>query len=222
MSIDAVEDIDSADRVIFDLDQLYLVEADFVEIPVFIESDDIINTLDFSMAINTENLRFESVIDHTGELQFAAFLNPNDLKLRFTSNSFSPYPMIPLKVVSIRFKVLSGIIHRSDMLMIVSYLNGEPCTAELLGDDFPLSNKDVITNETFITPNPAADFIYIESDEEGLLDMFDIQGRAVVHNMNINSHEVNRIDVQKLPRGSYTVRIVSNDHTVKVQKIVLQ
>src|SRR5687768_1197654 len=113
----AIEDIDSLDIVIFDLDKMVII-GQFIEIPVYIYSDDMINTLDFSMAINVENLEFESIIDHTGEMQYAAYLNPNDLKLRFTSNSFSLYPVGDFKVVSIRFGVLSTFVYASDFDMI--------------------------------------------------------------------------------------------------------
>jgi len=215
--------IDSLDRVIFSLDQIQ-IEGDIVQIPVFVATDDIINALDFSMLINVENLEFLSIVEHAEELQYAAFLNPNDLKLRFTSNSFSPYPLQPLKAVSIRFRVLSGILKRSDFSNFACYLNGERCTCDLQlkGVEIPVSSKEVETSDLFIAPNPATDFLYIESDEEGTLDMFDALGRAVIRGHKLNSTAVNHIDIQLFPRGSYTVRIVSKYHTMKVQKILLQ
>ncbi len=219
-----VFDIDSNDQVIFDLDQITF-DGNIIEVPVFISSDEQIFSLDFSMLLNVEALEYESVVDHTGELQFTAFFNPNDLKLRFTSNNFSPYPLSPQKVVSIRFRVLNGIVHTWDFQMLVAYLNGEGgCSSDLQlqGDEIVLSNKDIITNETFITPNPARDFIYVGTDEQGVLDMFDAKGHAVIQNHQLNNTGSNKIDTHLFPRGIYTVRLTMEGHTMKTQRIVLQ
>ncbi len=215
-------DIDSSDIVIFNLGQVYLAAADIIEIPVFIESDEDINTLDFSMSINVENLEFLSVIDHTEELQYAAFLNPNDLKLRFTSNSFTIYPVGSQKVVSIRFKVLSGTVYPTDFENIVAYLNGDKCSTELLGADFALSNKEIEVVETLAIPNPAWDIIFIQAEQEARLDLFDSQGKTVIRNHYLEGGTTTSLDVHYLPRGSYTIRIVSKDQSVKTQKIILQ
>ncbi len=215
--------IDSMDRVIFSLDQIIII-GDIVEIPVFVATDDIINALDFSMLINVENLEFLSIVDHAEDLQYAAFLNPNDLKLRFTSNSFTPYPVAPFESVSIRFRVLSPTLKKADFSNFNCYLNGERCTCDLQlkGTEITVSNKHIETSDLFISPNPATDFLYIESDEEGTLDMFDALGRAVIRGHKLNTNGLNNIDVQMFPRGSYTVRIVTKDHTMKTQKLLLQ
>ncbi len=221
--INAMPDIDSMDLVIFDFDQI-TIEGNIIQVPVFIESDDVINALDFSMLLNVENIEFESIVDHTGGLQYAAFFNPNDLKIRFTSNSFASYPKQPQKVVSIRFKVLKGIVRLSDFQMIIAYLNGEQSSDDvrLQGEEIFVSNKEIVTGELFISPNPAKDILNVAADEDGTMDIYDIQGVPVLRGYVLNAGNLNQVDVQSLPRGTYTVRIVSRDHTIKIQKIVLQ
>jgi WD40 repeat protein len=218
-----IGDIDSNDQVIFDFDQITL-DGDVIEVPVFIISDDMIFSLDFSMLLNLDSVEFESIVDHTEVLQYTAYVH-DDHKLRFTSNDFSPYPLYPDKVVSIRFKVLHGVVHLSDFQMLVAYINGEGgCSSsiQLQGDEIWVSNKDIITNETFITPNPAGDFIAVVSDEEGVLEMFDAQGVAVIQNHHVHSTGSTKIDIHLLPRGLYTVRLMIEGHIVKTQRIVLQ
>lgn len=223
MEINAVTGIDSNDLVIFDFDQI-TIEGNIIQVPVFIESDDVINSLDFSMLLNVDNIEFESIVDHTGGLQYAAFLNPNDLKLRFTSNSFSSYPKQPQKVVSIRFKVLKGIVRLSDFQMIIAYLNGERSSDDvrLQGEEIFVSNREVVTGELFISPNPATDMLYVSAEETGTMDIYDIKGVAVLQGYALTGGNINQVDVQSLPRGTYTVRIVNRDQTIKIQKIVLQ
>jgi Secretion system C-terminal sorting domain len=221
--INAMPDIDSLDLVIFDFDQI-TIEGNIIQVPVFIESDDVINSLDFSMLLNIENVEFESIVDHTGGLQYAAFLNPNDLKLRFTSNSFSSYPKQPQKVVSIRFKVLRGIVRLSDFQMIIAYLNGERSSDDvrLQGEEIFVSSKEIVTGELFISPNPATDILYVSAEETGTMDIYDIKGVPVLQGYLLTGESINQVDVQSLPRGTYTVRIVNRDQIIKIQKIVLQ
>lgn len=215
-------EIDSLDVIIFNLDQA-IIDGDIIEVPVFVSSDEQINALDFSMLMDTLNLDYVSVVEHVAEIQYAAF-RASDSKFRFTSNSFSPYPMVPQKVISVRFKSLKGVVTRNDFLMQTGYLNGESCSFELQmqGDEIFVSNKEIETSDLFISPNPATDYIYVESDEEGTLDMFDLNGKAVISSYRLINNDINSIDVQSFPRGTYTVRIIGKDHTMKTQKMLLQ
>lgn len=218
-----IDDIDSMDRVVFNLD-LIQIDGYYVTIPVYIISDDPIFSLDFSMLLDTTNIKFESVIDNSNLDQYFAHLNMDDLKLRFTSNSFTPYPHAPQIVIYLRFKVLSSTLYKSDFQMLIAYLNGEKCSVEfqLQGEEIAVANPEIITNEIFIKPNPASDYFFIDSEGPGTLDMFDEQGKAVIRGYTLRENGMNSFDVQLFPRGIYTIRIVSKDHTVKTQKIVLQ
>ncbi len=222
LTYNSMVEIDSLDLIIFNLDQAS-IEGTVIQIPVFIFSDEQINALDFSMLMDTLSIEYESIVEHVDDIQYAAH-QAGDSKFRFTSNSFSPYPMVPQKVVSVRFKSLKGIVTRDDFQMLVGYLNGERCTIELQmqGDEIFVSSNEIETSDLFISPNPATDFIYVESDEEGTLDMFDLQGKAVISAYRLSTNDINSIDVQSFPRGTYTVRIVGKDHTMKTQKMLLQ
>jgi hypothetical protein len=215
-----VTTIDSADIVIFDIDMITQV-GNYVEIPVFIETDDIINALDFSMTINVDNLIFDSVIDHTGELQFVAFLNPNDNKLRFTSNSFTPYPVGDQRIVSIRFQVVTSYVSRTDFEDLKGYMNGETCSAEMYGKGIVLADEEIINYKITIRPNPASEFIHIDSDTQGDVLVYDTYGHHLL-TLPIQSQTTNTLDVRSLPKGNYTLQVVADKHIVKTQQILLQ
>lgn len=214
-------DIDSLDRVIFDFDQ-FIQQGTVVEIPVYIMSDDVIFALDFSMLVDTGNLQFESVVDHAGDLQYAAYLNPNDLKLRFTSNSFTPYLKEPNKIVSVRFDVQNGTLYRSDLEMLLAYLNGEKCTAEFIGGDIVLGNREVEISSLLVTPNPASSELIVNAEESGVLSILNLKGQAVLADLVLDPYALNKIDIEHLPRGSYVVTILSTEGKLKSQKIILQ
>jgi hypothetical protein len=65
-----------------------------------------------------------------------------------------------------------------------------------------------------VFPNPATDYLKIESSESSLMQMFDIQGRLFVE-QQISTYE--NIDISQLPSGTYFVKV---GQTVK--KIVIQ
>ncbi len=121
--------IDNRDSVHFNLSSAVL-NGDILEIPVWIESDDLIYSLDFEMTFNTEKMEYLSVIDHTGYIQYNAFQNPLDKKLRFTSNHTAPYN-INQKIISIRFKLTSMCIDETDFIKITNFLNGDICSLKL-------------------------------------------------------------------------------------------
>jgi hypothetical protein len=219
----APEVIDSTDIIIFSLDKAIVV-GHTVEVPIYIQSDEVINALDFSMLLDTGNLEYTSITDHTASLQYAAFFNPNDLKLRFTSNSFSTYPVNPEIVISVKFNVLSDVLKVSDFEMLTGYLNGDRCKIDLQlkGGELAVANKEIIVNETFLHPNPASDELYIQSATAGTLQLFDMNGRAVIPVFHYEGNQVNTVPVAQLPGGMYTARLITGDHVVKTQQVIIQ
>ncbi|MBK6364450.1 MAG: hypothetical protein IPF52_13515 [Saprospiraceae bacterium] len=65
--------IDAQDSVNLKFTEAVLVD-DIITIPIYIESDDDINSLDFSLVFNNEKFTYLSVIDHTGHIQYTDFL----------------------------------------------------------------------------------------------------------------------------------------------------
>jgi hypothetical protein len=213
--------IDDKDSVYLNL-KAAIVSNNIVDIPVFIESDDQIFSLDFEMTFNNEKLEYLSIIDHTGYIQYNAFQNPNDKKLRFTSNHTSSYN-ISQKIVSIRFKLKAQCINQNDFIKINNFLNGDLCSLKLLPETICGTSS---TNETesnvFTIPYPISNDISIKIPAQSVVSIYSIEGVLKYQFNNYITYE----NTVELPTGSlcngvYIISLIRNQ-SVKSQIVVVQ
>lgn len=212
--------IDEKDSVYLKMSEAVLNE-NMITIPVYIESDDDINALDFSMIFDTEKLAYQSIVDHTGHIQYTDFFNPNDATLRFTSNSFTLYA-INKKIISIRFKVTPPCIETKDILSMISYLNGDLCSSKLPEATVcaPSSIEELDT-QVDIYPNPASREVNIYTAIDAELTMFTIDGSPVFSEAKLQENETNSIIIANYPSGLYFLRIQSGQKYT-FRKLIIQ
>jgi hypothetical protein len=70
-----------------------------------------------------------------------------------------------------------------------------------------------IENQSFkIYPNPAQEYIYIESEtgNEFNVKVVDIQGKVLINTKRVAKEKVHEIDVSRLPKGMYLIQIISD------------
>lgn len=87
--------------------------------------------------------------------------------------------------------------------------------------EFVFTGLDDLDNKnTNIYPNPAKDFIHIQNASGAVLSISDLSGKVLIQKHCIDSIE--RIDVTKLPVGTYLVKIINGDqvttHKINVIK----
>ena len=72
-----------------------------------------------------------------------------------------------------------------------------------------------------VYPNPANSYfsIYNPAMHDQYIDMFDINGKLMMRIKNSKNEQA--IDVSKLARGAYTLKIVDSNRTI-IKKIILQ
>jgi len=89
-------------------------------------------------------------------------------------------------------------------------------TGDLInGDDelFP-------TQSAVIYPNPANDFVFIKTQSEAQVSIFNINGQQVINTL---ANSGNRIDISRLTSGIYMIKIEDiNDKSIILQKIMVQ
>jgi hypothetical protein len=202
-----IEKIDHLDSVIFDMKKAVIKTGGFIEIPIYIKSDDVINALDFQMKFNNANIEYASVIDHTGQLQFEGYYNPQDFTLRFTSNSLSNYKKTD-KVISVRFKVLKGKIEGKDITSRTTYLNGDICSSRVNEETFLINGVEDELDAAIakIYPNPVAHLLNIELKEEATVMILDLAGK-MIYNDEQHISKVHTLDVQNIPSGHYYIKV---------------
>ncbi|MBK8818057.1 MAG: T9SS type A sorting domain-containing protein [Saprospiraceae bacterium] len=195
--------IDAQDSVNLKFTEAVLVD-DIITIPIYIESDDDINSLDFSLVFNNEKFTYLSVIDHTGHIQYTDFFNPNDYTLRFTSNSFSLYA-INKKIISIRFKVSSPCVETNDVFSMISYLNGDLCSSKL--PQAVICRTSTEENDEVkiqVYPNPTSGQVHIIAPSDAVVTMISSNGTMKkTFEAKLNANEIYTIATNNYPSGMY-------------------
>lgn len=216
-----VEEINNLDTVFFDFDKS-TITGQIIEIPVYIDSDDNIYTLDFSFILDTTKLKYVSLVDYTGHIQHTEFFNPANSKFKFTSNSFEKYPKGSKKVVGVKFLMLTGNVRKSNFTNNLYYLNGDLCSYRIRGNDIIMNGVYAPLEENIIEvrPNPAQDFVILRSTYSGVAEIIDGQGRTIINNIDIVAGHDALIDIRKLINGFYYV-IANNGSRILSKKLII-
>jgi gliding motility-associated-like protein len=132
--------INNLDSIIFDLASSTL-SANFIDIPIYIISDDVIFGIDYALKFNLNKLIFSSTIDllpSDPSIVSLSYFNPNDLFLRYTATSLNSFPNNGIKVTKIRFNLSSPCIeiNAQDFTDVLAQLNGTQCSYRITSLNF--------------------------------------------------------------------------------------
>jgi gliding motility-associated-like protein len=153
--------INNLDSMIFDLASA-TITATYVDLPIYIKSDDLINGIDYAMKFNLAKLTYSTTVDLTPNdptIVSLAFFNPNTLFLKYTSTTQqSPFfAANGTHVTKIRFALSAPCtrLDTSDFTNIAAYLNGTRCGFRKTYLDFSqfLPGAGFTTNPTCLNLN---------------------------------------------------------------------
>ena len=206
--------INEFDTVVFDIN-LANFNADFIEFPITIISDDSIYSLDYSFEFNSNNYLFDTVYNVISPLQFLVYYNEADFRLRFTCNSFSIFPLSS-PIVYIGFNVLDFSFCELNISQPRAYLNGEPCSIKITDCPNPtvISKQDV---SKLPHPNPVKTELFIEQPAGSKIIVLDSFGKQVFERFNPQKEE--HLFMGNFENGIYSVR-VSTSTSINTYKIV--
>lgn len=120
--------IGANDSVIFDLSNAILTPS-YIDIPVYIKSNNVIGAIDFSLKFDELKLTYDSVSNYTTYLLPLTNFNLSDRFLRFTCSSLQAINQ-NTTLIAIRFYTASPClqINNTDFNSITTYLNGDVCS----------------------------------------------------------------------------------------------
>jgi gliding motility-associated-like protein len=133
--------INNLDSLIFDLANA-TVTATYIDLPVYIKSDDVAVGYDFAMQFNLTKLTYSTSINVFDPLaNTVAFFNPVSAFLRLTSTrlQIAPFPNTGNVVLAkIRFTLSSPCIRirAIDFVNITGYINGDVCATRVTDFDY--------------------------------------------------------------------------------------
>lgn len=199
----STQTINQYDTVYFDLGNA-IVAGNYFELPVFIKSDDVINSLDFSMKFDLGKLQYDSLVILHPTMSPLASYNSNDSTLRLTSFDLQAIPN-DVFLVRLRFHLLAGTqITKSDFNSLTALLNGDPCTPYILINNPSTSINRLLDDRYFLNvyPNPSTGIVSIETTHNSAVTIFDNTGRFI---QEINSGIEQKIifNFGNIPTGEY-------------------
>lgn len=129
--------IDNNDSIIFDLANATLT-ASYLDLPLYIKSDDVVFGIDYAMKFTLAKLTFSAAIDLIPSNSSAHF-NSNDLFLRYTGGSMQSLPCSAgVYVTKIRFALSAPCVSitTADFTNISALLNGNSCSYRVTNLNF--------------------------------------------------------------------------------------
>lgn len=205
----------NSDRVIFNVSKAIKTDT-YIDIPVTVASGSEIHALDFSMLMDQSNLKFVGIINQNANIQMFDHFNQNDQTVRVTSNSLENYNLSQ-PVLYVRVELKNGKIQKSDLLSVVSLLNGELVPTEIRTDDTEINNNNVIAN---VYPNPSSGKLYVSVEADANIQLFDLSGKEIIQKVFVNANKEVEINASKLLNGIYMIKI-SNENFVTTKKVVI-
>jgi len=198
-----VQTIDALDSVIFDCSQLTGATG-AIQIPVSINSDDLIYSVDFSLKYDHTILQYDTTINVTTYLQGLSYYFSTDSTIRFTSSTFSPCTN-DTTLALVKFILLAPSFTNGSIYTFKGYLNGTLCSSGYIPPSPVGLSENVMANFT-VYPNPVQDAVSINFDNANRIELINLMGQIVysenvegLNSININSSEyVNGIYFVKL------------------------
>jgi hypothetical protein len=87
-------------------------------------------------------------------------------------------------------------------------------------EDGPLSVGEVTGNSIKLYPNPAKEFMILQTNEEIVkVELYDISGRKLSNNSY--SFQNSRIDFESINTGVYLVKIYTNSNAIQTSKVII-
>lgn len=124
--------IDAGDTIVFDLANATLTSA-YIDIPIYLVTDDMVNSFDYAIRFNLSKLTFSTTIDilpSDSTIISLAHFNDIDLFLRFTSSSLQGYPVSGTHLTTMRFLINTpcSSLSAADFMDGLAIINGIQCS----------------------------------------------------------------------------------------------
>jgi hypothetical protein len=205
------------DTVIFDFKSA-TVNGSKISIPILINTDEKIFSVDFSFNFNQTLLKLDTITKAVPEMEMTYFINQSDKKLRLTSFNLKEIKT-DKKVFTINFTMIGNTIRQSDIFNINSFLNGDGCSTKLTPNTIvrTSSNDFNIDEHILIYPNPTSDYVNIRANQKINLVIYDSLGRLVLDRVR---NENDPIDISHLEDGAYLLFISQPNGNTSYKKII--
>lgn len=213
-------DINATDTLYFDWKNAILVNNK-LSVPIFLKTDDRINSVDFSFKFNETILEVDTVIKNDSNIEMAYFFNPNDRKLRLTSYSLKAYNLDD-KIMTVTFKILTSSAANTDIFELAGFLNGDLCTSFFSSNIFNVtsSSQSELEKSLKIYPNPVCDVIHILSENEYDIKIYNNNGSEIKSISTLAKSST--IDLSDIEKGHLVLKLWNRHNGQIIMKRIIK
>lgn len=197
-----------SDSVIFNLSASYQFSS-FLEIPVYFRSASVINSVDFAIRYDEQQIVLDSVIVPDSTIQYLYYYNQQDSTFRFTSNCLTPI-VSDSTLLILRFDVISSPVCSNEFQNVTAWLNGDACNSIVTNCVLSQINELQPKIELIIYPNPVMDFLNVTSSADGIFELKSGIGNTI-KTFKIFKSETVSIFTSELNAGIYFYQFSYNN-----------
>ena len=209
--------INNLDSVVFDISQAVMA-GNQVAFPVYIQTDDTINSVDFSFQFDEVNFSLDTIINLTTYLM--PTYNINASTLYFTSYSLQNIDHnTPL--LTVRFNMLGHYLCSNDLSAVLGYLNGDPCSVKILNCTSDRIDEMNAGSMIQCYPNPSSGMVNVSTFTNATLEVIDLSSSKVMIHENMIAHQVKQLNTTGCAKGIYLLRSEDNDGLISTRKLII-
>lgn len=203
-----------SDKMVFDLEKAEISNG-YASVPVYVVTNDAVNSVDFALNFNNLNMSFESVTASGANVEALSNVSNVDEKLRYTSSYLNGFTSNG-PVAHVRFAVNGNEIQFSDLNSVEAWINGEAVTAEVIGSRIGVDGASVE-----VYPNPTAHVLNLVVSENASVELMDLNGKSILALSEINAYQKYTIETASLSNGIYVLK-VNSASGITMKKVVVQ
>jgi len=205
-------------KVVFDYANATASKVDgvnYLDVPVVINSDLSVYSLDFALQFDKATLLFSTIINADNAVKTLA--NVVDNSIRFTSYGVSGLTT-GSTLLSVRFQVVSQTTS-SSLSSIAAYVNGNAVASEVTFTANQLGNLDKLTVTVY--PNPAYSILNVNVSQNSTIQLIDVLGQITNEITDVLAGSTTQINIDNLADGVYSLKVF-NDKSFTIVKVVKQ
>ncbi len=198
--------------VIFDLANASY-EEHFVDIPVMAASNEAVHSVSFALMFDKEKMEYMSISKLSNVDGLSNNWEDNVWNVSYSVENYN----LEEPLFLVRFMVKES-FSEDHITLAQGFMNGKKVETAVT-KAAPTQVKDAVFADLRIYPNPASDYLIVESATKANIKMIDMNGRVIFSNVALTDKA--EINVADLAAGMYFIKIENEKSTI-VEKVVIR
>ena len=205
------------DTMVFDLANATTTTTSgttYYEFPVYAITTGGISSFDFWFQFNETKLTYDTTLVFVTDLDSYSNFNTSNNNLSNTTSGPSLTYELPGNTTLLKLRFIlssaSTIIEAADFFACTALFNGNPCnyywTAPATNNGAGINELNLYNEcDLNIYPNPASNYVQLNSNEESIVEVYDLNGSKVMETRMFNHND--QLNIETLENAIYWLKI---------------